>query len=231
MSRRRVSGEGRLTPLDLAWPGEVEEYANLAKDWGETVFEEMLAVVWRGYDDLVANFLSRIDISQADEELERTVTQILEPCIRSHLSGEEPYYIQHGPYEYATRRPAPAQPPQYDIAFILNQNPKVMWPLEAKVLRSGGQVARYVRDVQQEFLTGRYAPYVSGGAMLGYLLCGTPASVFQHISRRLGCRLLPLSSSSSERHRVSVHRRLLRCPDFVSGAFRCHHLIMRMQTC
>ena len=228
MSQRRLSGQERLTPFDLAWPDDAEEYANLARDWGGAVFEGMLTAVWNGYDDLAASILERIDINEADDEIERTITQILEPCIRRHLSGDEPYYAQHGPYEPATRRPAPAQPPQYDIAFVLIRNPKVMWPLEAKVLRSDGQVALYVRDIQQEFLTGRYAPRVNGGAMLGYLLQGTPATAFHNISRRLSCPLLPLPKFHTDRHRVSVHYRSLANPDFLSGNFRCHHMLMRM---
>ena len=228
MSQRRLSGQERLTPFDLAWPDDAEEYANLARDWGAAAFEGMLAAVWNGYDDLAASVLDRIDINQADDEIERTITQILEPCIRRYLSGDEPYYVQHGAYEFATRRPAPAQPPQYDLAFVLIGNPKVMWPLEAKVLRSDGQVALYVRDIQQEFLTGRYAPHVNDGAMLGYLLQGSPATAFHNISRRLSCPLLPVPKFQSVPHRVSVHYRSPANPDFLSGDFRCHHMLMRM---
>lgn len=228
MNRGRHSGGDRLTPFDLAWPDDAEEYANLARDWGGAAFEGMLTAVWNGYDDLAASILDLIDINQADDEIERAITQILEPCIRRHLSGDEPYYVQHGPYELATRRPAPAQSPQYDIAFVLIQNPKVMWPLEAKVLRSDGRVARYVRGIQREFLTGRYAPYVNDGAMLGYLLQGSPVTAFHNISRRLSCPLLSLSPFPSARHQVSVHYRNLANSDFLSGDFRCHHMLMSM---
>ena len=98
-----------------------------------------------------------------------------------HKTFSESLYIQHGPYENATRLPAPAQPPQYDLAFVLYQDRKIMWPLEAKLLRSDATVAAYVHDIQNEFLTGRYAPYANRSAMLGYLLRGSPAKVFAKI--------------------------------------------------
>jgi hypothetical protein len=188
----------------------------------------MLAAVWRGYDVLVVEVLAKIDIAKADEELERNITQLLEPCIRRQLSGDEPYYVQHGPYENATRQPAPAQPPQYDLAFVLYQNPKVMWPLEAKVLRSDGRVTQYVDDIRNEFLTGRYAPYANSSAMLGYLLQGSPAKVFANIEAAIACQLQSHPTFSTRHHRTSNHSRNLERADFVSGLFQCHHLILEM---
>ena len=228
MIRGRSLRGGRRTPLDLAWPDHEVTYVDLAGRWGRDAFDEMLEVVWKGYDDLFVDVIRSVDITQADDELERAITQILEPRIRGCLSGDEPWDVQHGSYEYATRKASPAQPPQYDIAFVLRRNPRIMWPLEAKILRSDGALDPYTRDVRQEFLTGRYAPYVNGSAMLGYLLRGCPETVFRGISDRLACRLQPLRKFDSVRHRVSVHQRELDNSDFLSGAFWCHHLVMRM---
>ena len=228
MIRARSLRGGRRTPLDLSWPDHEVTYVDLAGRWGRDAFDEMLEVVWKGYDDLFTDVIRSVDITQADDELEGAITQILEPRIRGCLSGDEPWDVQHGSYEYATRKASPAQPPQYDIAFVLRRNPRIMWPLEAKILRSDGALGPYTRDVRQEFLTGRYAPYVNGGAMLGYLLRGCPETVFRGISDRLACRLQPLRKFDSVRHQVSVHQRELDNPDFLSGAFWCHHLVMRM---
>jgi hypothetical protein len=189
----------------------------------------MLTAEWGGYDTLVSEVLASIDITEADEELERTITQLLEPRIHQHLSGDEPYGIQHGPYEYATRQAAPAQPPQYDIAFVLHHNPKIMWPLEAKALRSDGVVVAYVRDMQNNFLSGRYAPYASSGAMLGYLFAGSAENVFANLERAIPCRLQRHSAFSTRHHRISDHSRDLVQENFVSGPFQCHHLIMTMR--
>ena len=219
---RRI--QRRQTPFDLQWP-EIAEYVGLAQNWSEDAIERMLRAVWDGYDALIAD-LAQIDMTEAEEELERTITQLLEPCIRQRLSGDEPYYIQHGPYEYATRQPAPAQPPQYDMAFVLHQNRRVMWPLEAKILRNDNTVAGYVKAVKCEFLTGRYAPYTSSAAMLGYLLQGSPARALGKIRVALACTMRTHGSFNMRNHRISDHSRNLTQPGFVSGPFQCHHLMM-----
>ena len=225
MSRgRRI--QARQTPFDLQWP-EIAEYVGLARNWSEDAIERMLRAVWDGYDVLVTD-LAQINMTEAEAELERTITQLLEPCIRQCLSGDEPYYIQHGPYEYATRQPAPAQPPQYDMAFVLYQNGRVMWPLEAKALRNDNTVADYVKAVNNEFLTGRYAPYASSAAMLGYLLHGSPARAFKNIEAALACTLYPLGSFSTRHHRISNHSRKPTRLRFSSGPFQCHHLMMAL---
>lgn len=225
MRRGQHNGGRARTILDLRWP-DIPEYTELARTWSEDAVNTMLTALWCGYDTLVAEVFVHIDITEADAELERVITQLLEPHIRRHLSGNEPYDVQHGPYEYATRQPAPAQPPEYDLAFFLRHNPRIMWPVEAKFLRSDGAVDDYVRGVRENFLTGRYAPYVNSGAMLGYLLHGSPQRVFYHIARSLSCQLLPHPTLTARQHRVSDHFRDLVRADFASGSFLCHHLIM-----
>ena len=160
------------TLYDLVWPSASEEFAQLSEAFREGLVVRMLAATWAGYDQLKEQLLNRIDVSQADEELERAVTQLLEPKIRDQLTGEEPFQLLHGAYEFETRQSAPAQPPEYDLAFVLSSNGRIMWPLEAKVLRTDGTVSRYVRAVNDELLTGRYAPFVKSAAMLGYLFSG-----------------------------------------------------------
>ena len=103
-----------------------------------------------------------------------------------------------------------------------------MWPLEAKLLRSDGTIAAYVRDVQNEFLTGRYAPYTHSGAMLGYLLRGSPEKAFDNIEQAMACQLQRHPTFDIRHHRISDHFRNLTQADFASGPFQCHHLIMEM---
>ncbi|MHC5833845.1 MAG: hypothetical protein ACYT04_000000102060, partial [Nostoc sp.] len=85
---------------------------------------------------------------------------------------DEPFDVQHEVYEFESRQSAKAQPPQYDIAFILRANDTIIWPLEAKVLISDGAVAEYIKEINGNFLTCRYAPFSSEGGMLGYLFFG-----------------------------------------------------------
>ena len=215
--------------FDLVWPSSSGEYAGVAKEFSEGVIRQMLSATWAGYDTLQRELLSHIDVASDDEELERSITQLLQPKISARLTGEEPYYVQHGAHEFETRAPSPAHPPVYDIAFVLHSNAKVMWPLEAKVLRTDRSVASYVDGINDQFLTGRYAPLVSSAAMLGYLISGVTSVAFASISQSLGVALVQHPKFASKPHRVSKHVRQPSYPSAVAGTFRCHHLIMKVK--
>src|SRR5205085_8445710 len=122
-----------------------------------------------------------------NKDLERSITGSLELRIRGVMSGYEPFVIQHGPYERESMLLPPAQPPQYDLAFKLRAQEWIMWPLEAKVLETDGAVNDYRNDLNNEFLTCRYAPFSSEGAMLGYLLTGTTENVFRNLEEKIPC--------------------------------------------
>ena len=166
MKRRRTIGEVR-------WP-DTPDFMAVAEAWRARCSTYLVGLVWKAYDALLLSVLSQINIDDAEDDLERSITQLLEPEMRKAMSGDEPFSVQHGRYEQESRMPAPAQPPAYDIAFILIQNPRIMWPIEAKVLRSDGSVAEYVTDLRNEFLTCRYAPFSSEAGMVGYLVSGDP---------------------------------------------------------
>jgi hypothetical protein len=176
--------------------------------------------------------MSLIDASKAEEDLERNITELLEPRIRVGMSGNEPFYVQHGPHERETRKGGKAQPPQYDIAFVLHENPRFMWPLEAKVLKSDseGSVTQYALDVNEEFLTCRYAPFSKEGAMLGYLFSGDPDEAFRSIEKKVPCTLTHHPDFPKRYHKTSDHLRTV--PAGKEGEypceFRCQHLIMKM---
>jgi hypothetical protein len=189
----------------------------------------LLGFVWEGYDRLVAEVISQVDAQQADDSLETNVTQLLEPLIRRSMSqagGYLPYDVQHNRFEFATRLDAPAQAPGYDIAFFLIANPRVMWPLEAKVLRTDRAVGAYVGEVTGNFLTCRYAPFSNEAAMLAYLVSGLPQHALHHISESLRCTLTPHPDFPDRDHATSDHRRAVPTGKPYPEAFRCHHLIM-----
>jgi len=171
---------------------------------------------------LTANLPAAID----PEDLERSLTQVLEPRIHKVMTGYETFYVEHGPYERETKMPPPAQPPQYDIAFVLYHDERIMWPVEAKVLATDGTVADYVTDVREQFLTCRYAPFSSEGAMLGYLLSGDPDTAFASIAAKLP-RLLEVHPAFLHRpHRISHHKRRVPRGKPYPPEFACHHLVM-----
>lgn len=159
-------------------------------------------------------------------DLERSITQLLEPRISAAMTGFEPFYVQHGPFERETKRPPPAQPPEYDLAFILRADERIMWPLEAKVLETPNAVASYAQDVENEFVTCRYAPFSSSGAMLGYLISGSAADALTSIASKLGCNLHEVREQSSRPIRVSKHTRSVPQGKPYPSAFDCYHLVL-----
>lgn len=182
---------------------------------------QFVGLIWAGY---VAMRATQPMINERD--LERSITQLLEPRIRDAMSGDEPYYIQHGPYERETMRKPPAQPPQYDLAFVLRSDDRVMWPIEAKVMETPNTVSRYVKDVRDEFLTCRYGPFSNSGAMLGYLLANDSAEALNAIGIALGCTLEPLADHLDKPARLSRHDRKIPVGKSYPARFECYHLIL-----
>jgi hypothetical protein len=198
-SKRRTIAEARF-------PGG-RAFQTLVSTWSDDAAIRLLGFVWSGCDLLRRDVLDDVDAANADEDLERSVTQLLEPRIRAAMTGDEPFDIQHGPYEEETRQAAPAQPPQYDLAFVLRANPRIMWPIEAKLIRKSSDVSRYVGAVTANFLTCRYAPFSRAGAMLGYLLVNDTKAVFANIERSLKCNLKDVHGYNSRPHKRSTHSR------------------------
>jgi hypothetical protein len=193
----------------------------LARDWMRDQADLLLGFVWLAYDRMLAS-MPAVD----SRDLERSITQLLEPRIQAAMTGDEPFYVQHGPYERETMAAPPAQPPEYDLAFVVRADERVMWPLEAKVLGTPHTVADYVRDVQDQFLRCRYAPFSGAGAMLGYLLSGSAGIALRQIETVLGTKLDPVPHFHRRPHRVSSHIRAVPVGKSYPADFHCHHLIL-----
>lgn len=202
------------------------EFVSLAGRWCANQSARLLTFVWKAYDLLLAELPAGIN----PRDLERSVTQSLELRIRGVMTGDEPFDIQHGPYERETMKAPPAQPPQYDLAFVYLAAEQIMWPLEAKVLEADGAVGEYVKDVNNEFLTCRYAPFSSEGAMLAYLLSGSPKNVFKNLVVKIPCRLTAHSKYVGRPHMVSKHQRQVEPGKPYPTFFLCHHLVLEFST-
>jgi len=218
----------KLTIGEACWP-ETPEFSSVAACWNRNASTIMLGYVWKGYDLLCAEVLSKVDVALADEQLERSVTLYLVPRIRRHMSGYEPFHVEHEVDELETRFSPEAKPPCYDIAFILTSNERIMWPLEAKVLRTEGALAQYAKEINENFLSCRYAPFSREGAMLGYLLSGVPAKTFENIEIRVPCTLEDHQAFASHNHKTSEHIRVVPSGKSYPVTFCCHHLIMPLQ--
>jgi hypothetical protein len=221
ISRKRK----RPTLSESVWPIAVN-FEQLSTRWKADATQRMLSWVWEGYDRLLRDSAGAFDSTRSYEDLERDLTQLLEPRIRAAMPDFLPFYLQHGPYERETRLPAPAQPPAYDLAFVMNSHPRVMWPLEAKVLKNDADVAAYVADIQEQFVKCRYAPFSSEAAMLGYLLAGVPENAARVIATKLGTELFRYEPLKDREHRCSLHTRRVPRGKKYSRRFTCHHLLM-----
>ena len=219
----------RQTYSERRWPDtpEFNSVLHRFKQAGSTI---LLALVWKAFDKFCEETVSQVDCSKEDEDLERDITQLFEPKIHEVMMGYEPFYVQHESCEHESRKAAPAQPPHYDIAFVLCNNPRVKWPLEAKVLRTDKHVAEYIKEIQHNFLTCRYSPFSSEAAMLGYLLAGDCEIAFANIAKEGKWKLIAHEHFPKRDHKTSDHKRKVPEGKHYPAHFRCHHIIFNIGT-
>jgi len=204
------------------------DFVELAQAWNPDAISILIRLVWEGYDRLVTEFLSQINCDGTEEQLERSITQTLAWRIRRGMTGDEPFEVQQEVSEFKTSKSAQAQPPQYDIAFILIADEKMILPFEAKVLKSDVDVTEYVKEINNNFMTCRYAPFSSEGGMLGYLFSGDSNKAFTNIEIKVPCILDAHPHFPARDHKTSNHRRVVPSGESYPVDFRCHHLLFKI---
>lgn len=213
----------RATIAEMRWP-ETPEFVAAASQHGATIIADIIEALWVGYDRFHAEVIVPLGHYDPGDEMERNLTQLLFPHVKRAMTGYEPYYVAHGHRENESRAPAPAQAPEYDLAFVLNANPRVCWPAEAKFLRTDKTVKAYADEIDEQYLTCRYGPFSSSGAMLAYLLAGDPTQFLDNVE---GVNGVPLTQWPGGRHhRTSDHPRRVPPGKAYPATFRCHHLVM-----
>ncbi len=219
----------RPTYLEQRWPNS-PPFQAIAQRWCQDRSRLLLELVWGGYDRLLDQDFRVTPFSDTDEDKERSLSILLALRIGQGLSGDEPFSLIHVPPEQTKRKSGRTAPPQPDIGFMLNNYPRTVWPLEAKVLVDDREVGPYVTEINHNLLTGRYATFSSEGAMLGYLLHGQPERTFAAVAVALGEPLIPHPHFLSRPQRMSTHQRD-RLPHADSPRdFTCHHLLLRIPT-
>jgi hypothetical protein len=204
------------------------DFVELAKAWNPDAISILIRLVWEGYDRLVTEFLSQINCDGTEEQLERSITQTLGLRIRRGMTGDEPFEVQQEVYEFETSKSAQARPPQYDIAFILIANERIILPFEAKVLKSDVAVTEYVKEIKNNFMTCKYAPLSSEGGMLGYLFSGDSNKAFSNIATKVPCTLNDHPDFPTRDHKTSDHTRVVPSGESYPVDFRCHHLLFKI---
>ncbi|HVU07290.1 MAG TPA: hypothetical protein VHG89_01960 [Verrucomicrobiae bacterium] len=210
------------TLSELAWPMDDESRLQ-AQEWANGIVSQVLDWTWRAFDMVRASALGSVDLTQSLEQLERDLARHHFREINilwAQETGGECAFMPHHEYpELETRSPAPAKPPAYDIAFVWNANPRLAWPIEAKVVPTANTLADYLGDVKK-FTDGIAAPLSGIGAQIAYLLTGTTDDFFNNLRTRLSLPLQTLTEFSARAHRVSSHARKS-SPDL-----QLHHMAM-----
>ncbi len=202
------------------------DFVELARAWNPDAISILIRFVWEGYDLLVSEILSHFD--GTEEQLERSITQALERRISRKMTGDEPFGVQHEAYEWESYQKL--RPPQYDIAFYLMSNDRIIWPLEAKMLETDGAIGDYIKEINENFITCRYAPFSSQGGMLGYLFSGNPNQAFTNIENKVPCTLNDHPDFPNRDHRTSDHQRVVPPGKSYPAEFSCHHLLLTIIT-
>ncbi len=177
----------RLTPIQANCPVP-EDFVRLAKRWHPDAIEILLGYVWQGFDKLAAE---EFDVSKTDENLEDDITYAAYCRIHDALPPSSPYQVVHQPPERERKKPS-GQTPSSDLGFRLRGgNIRSHFTIEAKVIPTERAVSKYVNEIRDNLLTGRYSMFSSEAAMLGYLLSGSPSVTFEAISKSLQSSLHP----------------------------------------
>lgn len=222
MSRK---GRPRQTLLEARHPASDEQLARLAAIWCPLFANQILSATWAGLRSLSELDVGSIDLAEADENLERHLTLSLTPRIRQAIDEDASYGVEHQVSEEATRLHR-GQPPTPDIAFIFFEQPRLIWCIEAKILRSDGKVSEYVKGVQENYLSCRYSPYFAEGTMLGFLVSGIPANAINNVAKSLGVQTESVVTEPGQLHHRSHHKRTPPTGRVFATAFICHHFIV-----
>lgn len=212
----------RPTASELAWPIDIDSRRK-AQEWAGRGTMQVLDWTWRAFDSMRNSALSRIDLSQPLEQLERDLTSHhfleIQHLWALETNGFSTFCPHHEWPEMASRSPAPAKPPAYDIAFVCADNPRVAWPIEAKVVATTGRLASYLADTAK-FIEGKAAPYAGDGAQIAYILTGLATDFFAKLSQRLALELQPVPEFPNRSHCSSRHARVS------APSLRLHHMAM-----
>jgi hypothetical protein len=221
----------RRTPtiLDDLFPDTAPEFAAIADTWPKEVIVEMLTLVWDGFDNLKTspNFKS-LDFSKDYAQLERSLTDLHQIEITAlwgkRRSGFESFVPHHEPWEFENLTDRSARPPSGDIGFVLLSNRRLRWSVEAKVLKSPTDTARYLGDLDK-FLDGKCSPLATEGALGGYLLTGKSEDFLNSLQIEIKVTLKRSAEFPTRPHRTSEHLRDKRkLPPQTPPQFVCHHM-------
>lgn len=214
---------------EQAWP-EDQDFRVLALEWAESAAERILDWVWRAFDSLRTGSMTAVDLTKPLEQLERDLTDLhfheIQKLWARETCGFSAFSPDHEIPELESRRSPQAMPPAYDLGFVYSANPRIIWPIEAKVIQEPSTLRLYLADLRNKFVAGIAAPFVGQAGMIGYLLSGAARAVFSNLGSELLQTLKHPSAFGPRDHRTSFHARAKSpfgrdLPDLL-----LHHLVM-----
>ena len=217
------------TILDDLFPDDSPEFAAIAYAWSEHAVVQMLTLVWDGFDNMKAlpKFKS-LDFSKNYAQLERSLTDLhaseVTLLYAQRYTGFESFIPHHEPWEFENLSKRSARPPSGDIGFVLRENRRLRWSVEAKVVNSITDTARYLGDLEK-YLEGKGAPLATESALGAYLVSGTGEDFLKSLETEMKTVFVHPPAFSTRPHRTSFHRRKQsKLPVSTPPEFLCHHL-------
>lgn len=199
-------------------------FQSLSDIFARNLLKKMSGLVWGSYYRCKPKLINVFNAHHDLMQIERSITQILSDDIFINFPTEAPFSFQQNRDEFASLKIPKAQPPQYDMAFYLISDARVSWPLEAKVLDSPTKLTEYIKDINDSFLTGKYAPYSDCAAMIGYLRQPDASTCKKAIETDLKVTL----NYYDKLHWTSDHKRPLPIDATIIQDFQCHHFIFEL---
>jgi len=213
------------------WP-ETPLFQEIAARWCADQSRLLLDLVWRACDSLYELDLRQLPLRMSDEAKEGDVeSSSIGPAstMQKAATSHSPSVISHRSLLVA--KPVKAALLSRTSVFVWYNNPNCIWPLEGKIVTRETDCNAYVAEVENNFLTGRYATFSLEGAMLGYLLHGDPQKIARKYQPSSQCAsefLIPAFRSGP--HKVSEHLRSGLPQRRDAERFHCHHLVLVIPT-
>jgi hypothetical protein len=220
------------TILDDLFPDTSAEFAAIADAWPKHVVVEILRLVWNAFDNIKIspNFKS-LNFSKDYAQLERSLTDLHQSEVTllwKRGSGFESFIPHHEPWEFENLSNRSARPPSGDIGFVLRENRRLRWSVEAKVSESPTDTTRYLGDLEK-YLKGKSSPLSTESALGGYLLTGTAEDFLNALQSKMKSRLKASAEFPGRPHRISEHiRDQSKLPASTPAKFMCHHMVFSM---
>lgn len=212
----------RPTFSEVYWPMDAESL-ELAREWAQCVTEQVLDWTWRAFESLHDQHLARMDFQQPLEQIERDLTakhfSYINVLWAKETGGFSALVPHHEFPELASRPLGAGKPPAYDFAFVWQENPRIAWPMEAKVVKTPGTLREYLADVDK-FCSGKAAPFVDQGGLIAYLLSGSADDFFGRLESKLNVPLTKNRIRERRAYRYSFHERQ------VAPRICLHHLVL-----